>query len=257
MSSKIQVAEQFASMQGEGRYAGVPAIFLRVSGCNLHCGVKKEDLPDRDAEQQEYKRRQTDDATWTCDTLAMFRPEGDLYEPSELASEWSERGFLRKIEEGAHIVLTGGEPTVQGRQLAQFVRDLEASDPFVEVETNGTIRPDPPLEWVTDQFNVSIKLSNSGMPEERRLNWDAIEWHADNPKSDFKFVVGREDDVSEILEIVQRSGIDKESVYLMPAGYSQDDLRTTVPQVAELCTKYGFRYSPRIHVNVWDQAVGV
>lgn len=266
MSNNIPVAEQFFSIQGEGPSAGCPAVFLRLAHCNLSCGVKREDLPEKDAPQEKYEELQSDDASWVCDTLSVWREPEGRYSPDELLSEWRERGFLHQVRNGAHIIITGGEPTLPLHQqaLPPFLRKIndEVGRPHIEVETNGTMEPTPEFNQAVDQYNVSLKLSNSGMPEAERLNREPIEFYAEGAgdpytQVKFKFVVGDEEDVDEIKEIIDRYDIPDQYISLMPAGATQEDLRETYPMVAELCKENGWYFSPRLHVDMWDMATGV
>lgn len=266
MNKTIPVAEMFFSVQGEGPNAGVPAVFLRLAHCNLSCGVEQENLPATDAPQEEYEERQSDDADWVCDTLAVWREPEGRYTPEELVEEWEGRGFLDALRNGAHIILTGGEPTLPMHQntMPDFF-DLiqeEVGKPHVEVETNGSIKPLHNFDHHIDQYNVSLKLSNSGMSEERRLDEEALEWYADggeNPLTmvKFKFVIADEGDVAEVKQIISEYDIPDQYISLMPAGSNQEQLRETYPKVAELCKKHGWLFSPRLQVDIWNEAVGV
>lgn len=267
MSNKlIPVSEMFLSIQGEGPSAGVPAIFLRLAFCNLSCGVAEDDLPEMDAPQEEYEERQKDDATWVCDTLSVWREPGQRYTPSELVSEWEDRGFIDALRNGAHIVLTGGEPTLpmHQRTMPEFFELLEdeVGDPYIEVETNGTVKPQHLFSSYIDQYNISLKLSNSGMPEEQRIKNEPLEYYAtggDSPfqKIKFKFVVSREEDVDEIHDIIDEYDIPDQYISLMPAGATQEQLRETYPIVADLCIENGWMFSPRIQVTTWNETTGV
>lgn len=255
--SGLPVAEHFYSIQGEGPYAGHPSVFLRLAGCNLSCGWEG-DLQDFDPDEAEPQG----DADWVCDTIDVWRDPDRMYEPEELADEWRGREWIH-LNNGAHIVLTGGEPTLPAHQerFVEFYRHLreEGLEPFVEVETNGTQLLNPAFRGMVDHFNVSLKLSNSGHTEEERLDPEAIlQFTEMGPeKAVFKFVVAEPEDMVEINSIVADYLIPKEQIMLMPAGYSQETLSVTYPLVAEMCKDKGYRFSPRLHVNIWDQATGV
>jgi len=261
--TELQVAEQFYSIQGEGPYAGTPAIFLRLAGCNLSCGWED------DLEDYEPGDEPQGDADWVCDTIDVWRDPENTYESVELAEEWKSRGWLDYLDD-AHIVLTGGEPMLHRHQMAfhdfyqTLVHDYE-KEPFVEVETNGTQEPVPAMGMAVDHYNVSLKLSNSGMDEDRRLT-DALptfvgmgEWTDGDldPAAVFKFVVASLDDVEEIGQIVEEYDIPQSQISLMPAGQTQAQLRKTYPVVADICKQYGYRFSPRLHVDAWNQQTGV
>lgn len=262
MTHKIDVAEQFYSVQGEGVYAGEPSVFLRLAGCNLCCGGYENLQRDREDMEPE------DDATWVCDTIEVWREATKSYDAEELVDTWDDMGWLSHLDTGGHLILTGGEPTMSHNRkgILPLMRELSmrgAIRPFTEVETNGTIRPTEEMAYFINQWNVSLKLSNSGMERGERINEDAIEWfinaHQEDKTSDahFKFVVSREEDVQEILKLVTEFDIPEEMILLMPAGATQEELARTREKVARLCMQTGWRYTPRLQVNVWDQATGV
>src|SRR3990167_2077529 len=133
---------------------------------------------------------------------------------------------------------------------------------FVEIETNATITPCKSFSEQVMLFNTSPKLSNSSMSEKRRYNADTLAWHADNSDNNhlsiFKFVVNDERDVEEVLrDFVERWGISCNRVYLMPEGVTREELNHKRQWVAELCKKYGFRFSDRLQVSIWEQVTGV
>ena len=260
--SKIKLAEMFYSLQGEGPHAGHPAVFLRLAGCNLVCGGD-ENL-DREPEDFEPEG----DASWVCDTIDVWREPDELLTPSELLSGWNARGWIQSLLDGTHLVLTGGEPTLPNHQeafvktMAEFIRG-HGTTPYVEVETNGTLVPTDDFDRYVNQYNVSLKLSNSGMSEDRRLDDGAIAFHCNKHEqpgsadSKFKFVVSERDDLVEILELQEEYAIPESMISVMPAGYTQEALRETYPFAAEIAKERNWDFSPRLHVDAWAQATGV
>lgn len=255
---KIPISEMFYSIQGEGPYAGTPAIFLRCGGCNLLCG----DPANPEAPQEEMEK--SGDAEWLCDTIEVWR-NADSYSISELAQEFKSRGWWELLEDGkVHLILTGGEPLLEARQrqLAAFLDALDFQI-FVEVETNGTQTTIEEFDKHVNQYNVSLKLSNSGMSMERRVVDEAIEDFAGDNHSGglnrvtWKPVVHSMEDLAEWRDIESEFGIRTEDVMLMPAGSSKEELAETYPRVAEMVKEYGYEFSPRLHIGIWDVATGV
>jgi 7-carboxy-7-deazaguanine synthase len=221
------IAETFTSIQGEGVLAGTPSFFIRTSGCNLRCA-------------------------W-CDTpYTSWRPEGqrrpvrDLLEAAHTAS-------LR------HVVVTGGEPLLQ-RELSELTRGLAANGHHITVETAGTLAP----EFDCHLLSVSPKTSNSD-PEgpfrsrhrELRSRIEPLQRLLSlHPEHQLKFVTRGEDDIGEILDLAQRLAVARERVLLMPEGRSAAEVAVRAPAVARLCLEHGFRYSPRLHLELFGNTRG-
>jgi 6-pyruvoyltetrahydropterin 2'-reductase len=260
--TEISVAEDFFSIQGEGPHAGTPAVFLRLAGCNLVCGGRENLTRDPDDMEPEG------DATWTCDTIDIWRQAERRSKPGALLDDWEARGFAKALSRGAHLVLTGGEPMMEKNQeaIAALSGAMEGrgyTDPFIEVETNGTIEPRKGMWKLVDQWNVSMKLSNSGMEREERINPDAIDFfkyvHDNDAKNDatFKFVLSSWGDAHEVEEIVDRFGIPETMIMAMPAGQTQDQLRESYELVADICKENNWDFSPRLQVDCWGEVTGV
>jgi organic radical activating enzyme len=232
----LVVNEIFYSIQGEGATAGVPAVFVRLAGCNLRC-------------------------KW-CDTKYAWS-SGLSFSPEGLARDLL--SYSEKFSMGAHLVITGGEPLLQQEGIFEMLNELRkmASPlPVVEIETNGTIKPSREiLECCGIRFNVSPKLSNSGMPREQRINRDALLEFADYPYSTFKFVVESEEDVREILSdygfLLDVLRGERHRLMLMPLASNREEYFIVAPRVAELAKKYGFRFSPRLQIELYGGIRGV
>ena len=148
--------------------------------------------------------------------------------------------------------MTGGEP-LEHPALVPLVAGLHELGLRVEVETAGTRVP-PRLP--VDQWNVSLKLAHSGVAIERRLRRDAIERFRDL-SAWFKFVVGDERDLDEVLAIQARHGLASERILLMPLGMLREEQQALMPRVVEWCRRHGFRFSPRLHILIWGPRRGV
>lgn len=240
--------EIFHTLQGEGPGAGMPAVFVRASRCNLHCvwcdtchTWNFKGTPWRHEKDgiSGYAKHHKEEVTW----------EGT---PAEVAG-------LVLLHDCPHLVLTGGEPLLQQNEFLEMLVQLRMKQPdgFVEVETNGTVQPEAAFDALVGAYNVSPKLANAEIQEELRLRPGPLAWFAANPKAVFKFVVQSECDLDEIVALQNRLGLPARRVILMPEGRTPEDLQASCPQVAEWCRLNGFRYGDRLHVRLWGDRRGV
>lgn len=228
----LVVSEKFYSIQGEGQTMGIPAVFLRLAGCNILCKGKG----------------------WICDSIEVWKKGTKESFEDVLIGEYFER-----LKEGAHLVITGGEPMLHQKKLKEFLMWFKESYgwlPIIEIETNGTILPDEYFFTVVDYWNCSPKLSTSGETKIRRFNEVSLDRLNKSTKTIFKFVISNESDVLEVLNEYGNT-IDMKKVVLMPAGDSQNLLNKTRKIVLEQCIKLGLRYSDRLHIVGWNQKTGV
>lgn len=242
MSTKLSVAETFYSIQGEGSTMGYPAVFVRLAGCNLMCG----------GQGTQFDQELHNGATWRCDTIEVWM-KGRSKPYDEILSEES----IQALKDGAHLIITGGEPTMQQKSLISFFEYLEenvSKNIVIECETNGTIIPKELAEKVY-LFNCSPKLSNSGNEKSLRHNSEVIKF-LNQRNTIFKFVISRPEDWDEIQEDYLPF-IDKHKVWLMPAGANEKLLNENKLTVVELCKKHRLKYSTRLQIDIWNQATGV
>lgn len=236
--------ETFHSIQGEGRNLGQEVVFCRLSECNLSCGFC--DTPN----------------SW-CYTKQKAEKHEDhvIYDKAEYQTQVSVDELSDIIEgyDQPHIVITGGEPLLQQRVLPDFIKKLRDENPdfYVEIETNGTIRPNDEMCELVNQWNVSPKLSNSGDSERRRIKAKALQKFAELPNADFKFVVSSEQDVEEILTLLDEYEVPADRVFLMPLGRTREELAQTEPLVKELAETLNMNFSTREHINRWGDKRGV
>jgi organic radical activating enzyme len=240
--------EIFLTIQGEGISAGCPAVFIRTSRCNLHC-------------------------TW-CDTEHTWNFEGTpwLHDKDALPGHAKHRKadvtFETTAAEAARtilaldcprVVITGGEPLLQQDEFVEMIHLIRAKRPgwVFEVETNATLVPSPAFAALVDQFNVSPKLANAGMPEALRIRDEALRFFATLPQAWFKFVVATPADLGEIMSLKTRYEIPAARILLMPQGRNAAELDRTAPRLAELCRNLGFRFCDRLHVRLWGERRGV
>ena len=215
-----RIAECFFSIQGEGVTVGMPAVFIRLQGCSVGC-------------------------SW-CDTKYSWDPAGGHQVTLEALIEDARAFPCRRA------VVTGGEP-LESSLFAPLVEALNACGFTLEVETSGILSP-PPVP--VDQWNVSLKLASSGVPEARRINSEAIrDFHGRGAW--WKFVVANQGDIAEVLQVMERFALARDRILLMPEGIRREELLERSLWVVEECRRHGFRYSPRLHVLLWGAKRGV
>ena len=244
------INEIFYSLQGEGFFAGVPSVFVRLAGCPLRC-------------------------RW-CDTkYAWDQTAGTAYSIAkivELVQKWPCK----------FVVITGGEPMINS-ELPQLVQALKADGKHITIETAGiAYMPDMPC----DLMSISPKLSNSTPSTEdrnqkteirslaptpvvgavgtkdriqkfSRLDIAVLRELIDNYEYQLKFVVDSQDDMPEIQQTIKKLGkVDPEKVMLMPQAATRDELLTKSPMVAEMCKSTSFAFCQRLQVLLWDNERG-
>lgn len=230
----MRIAEIFHSIQGEGRLAGAPSVFIRTSGCNLRC-------------------------VW-CDTpYTSWAPEGEdrsLHEIMQIIA-----GARR--HSARHAVVTGGEPLL-AREIEELTARLQRDGFHVTIETAATVfKP-----VACDLMSLSPKLANSTpwerdggkfarMHEDSRLNIPVIRQFIGGYDYQLKFVVEKPADAAEIEDLLARLGpVDRNRVLLMPQGRTREELAARAPWIVELCKERGFRYAPRLHIELWGDKRG-
>lgn len=228
----MKISELFYSIQGEGKLAGVPSVFVRASGCNLRC-------------------------TW-CDTpYASWHPEGEEQSVDQIVAR------VNQFNAG-HVVLTGGEPMIMP-DIAELCDRLHATSYHITIETAATVFKPVKLHLAS----LSPKLSNStphkrdagrfaAAHERQRINVPVIQQFIDaSPDYQLKFVVAAETDLAEIdAMLATLRGWTPADVLLMPEGTDPATLRSRAGWIAEVCKSRGFRYCPRLHVELYGNRRG-
>lgn len=267
----MRISEIFYSVQCEGISTGIPSVFIRLQSCNLECGSTKEALK---ANAPTGQLQASGAATWTCDTIPVWRT-GTEYTNEQVAEKLKSFGqdVYRRIWNGrVHLIWTGGEPTLPRNQkdIKDFLlwadEALSEQDGnarwfpslYNEIETNGTINPEPYFYDEMDQINCSPKLANSGMPRARRIVPEAIVRIKNHPNYQFKFVINREEDLTEIQnDFLLQFGIPSDKVVLMPGVDRRSELAETTAFTLDMAKKYGYRAITRTHILAWDRVTGV
>lgn len=224
VTATLKISEIFHSLQGEGVSTGAPCVFVRLAQCNLHC-------------------------TW-CDTKYTWDFERYRYEDEVREQTVAEVAQVVNHTTSRRLVLTGGEPLLQQRALKEFFARL-APDITVEVETNGTIMPESAALTRVNQWNVSPKLSNAGDPERFRIKPDVLRALRDTARSYLKLVVRGDADYAEADALVAQLGWPSDRVLLMPEATDRDSLRARSSDVAEAARARSFRFSSRLHLELW------
>jgi 7-carboxy-7-deazaguanine synthase len=229
--SLVRIAEIFYSIQGEGRCIGIPSVFIRTSGCNLRC-------------------------VW-CDTpYTSWTPEGE---------RWAVRKILQEVAKhpSRHVVVTGGEPLIAA-EIEELTAGLKSLGTHVTIETAATLfKP-----VACDLVSMSPKLAHSTpwrrakgkfaqTHEARRLNLEVIQQFIDRYDYQLKFVVNRENDFGEIEEILKKlERVQASRVLIMGQGQTAQELRSKANWIIELCKRYGFAYTPRLHIELFGNRRG-
>jgi len=223
----LKIAELFYSLQGEGALVGVPSVFIRTSGCNLRCA-------------------------W-CDTpYTSWQPEGAELSLSQIVDEV-------KAHPARHVVVTGGEPMI-APDIIPLTERLRALGLHITVETAGTVFQ--PV--ACDLMSISPKLSNSTPAGQWAAQHDRLRIQSEpllelmsRYPYQLKFVIEKPADVAEVHALLAMLGTGRDHVILMPEGTGGDVLRERAAWLAEICKEEGFRFSPRLHIDLWGNQRGV
>ena len=269
----LPVVEMFTSVQGEGKYTGVPSHFVRVSGCNLRC-VFKDSI---------------------CDTpYSSFNPEQSIVEDMEMLVAMF-KNLQKENPNVKHVVVTGGEPLMYKKDLEEFLTRIFDDQMIITIETNGTKPILDPLArgFKVALYSVSPKLGTSvGVPgtyggievtqemidrhDKTRINFkNLISIVTDTNDYQFKFVYSNPTSVNEILDIYKQMDniVDKmdapwtahtyyakhpyKHTMLMPEGITNEQLAAKRQEIAEVCVKRGWTMTDREHIIIYGNRRGV
>lgn len=284
--SKIKVSELFYSLQGEGRFVGVPSVFLRTFGCNFTCssfgckpGEKSTEADEVAKDIDKYDTFLSLPLVNTgCDSYASWHPAFKHLSPTYTTDELVDRmlaltpnhKWIQENGNDIHLVITGGEPLLGWqRAYAELLSHPRMADlKNITFETNGTQElhedfRDYLIDWADSPgrevtFSVSAKLSASGETWEDAIKPKIVNIYQTYGHVYLKFVVETPDHVNEAVKAVdafRKSGF-KGSVYLMPQGGVVAPYEANRLNIANICCKQGWNYSPRLHVDLWGNSWG-
>lgn len=267
----LPIIELFNSIEGEGSEAGMPTIFVRMSGCNLRCCFNNS----------------------ICDTAySSFNPEKGKFTYKDVEE------IIEKYPLTTNFCISGGEPFLYPEILSNLIDIADSYCMDVMIETNGSIEIEEKLLKKIDIANISPKLSSSNPTNEKleklglqwtealknhaksRFNIEAL-WKLIEYPEDFrlKYVVGCQSDFKEIEDQIRElmdydiakkkrtrcpqefndeevwydgKFINPWNVILMPAGSTNEELNQNRKMVAEYCAKRGFCYSDRLQIVIWE-----
>jgi 7-carboxy-7-deazaguanine synthase len=224
----MKISEIFYSIQGEGTLTGVPSVFVRTSGCNLRC-------------------------TW-CDTpYTSWEPQGEERDIESIGQEVDRYG-------ASHVVITGGEPMI-APQIDELTHRLKQ---HITIETAGTVD----AHVRCDLMSISPKLANSTPHTREEGRWaarhDRLRYQPEILKRltqlyphQLKFVITDPNDLTEVHAVVEAIGVSKSRVLLMPEGIDSAILADRSRWLVEICKREGYRFSPRLQIDLWGNRRGV
>jgi len=279
--SKIKVAELFYSIQGEGRYMGVPSVFLRTFGCNFKCagfGMPKGELSTEAADIDPSKYKSYGElplVSTGCDSYASWDTRFKNLSPMMNSDDIAEQ-IVSLLPYGEwrdeHLVITGGEPLLGWQRAYPDLLEHPKMQGLKEItfETNGTqeisaeLKDYLTINWLSKSldnevtFSVSAKLSCSGESREDAIKPDIVCSYEDIGYTYLKFVVATDEDAKEAIETakVYRDAGFRGPVYLMPVGGVESVYSLNNRRVAELAMRNGLRYSDRLQVPLFKNAWG-
>lgn len=286
----LRYSEAFYSVQGEGNFIGTPSVFLRSFGCNLRCqgfgltrGTPKKKISDEVVAlldngvlDRVSKFEDLPMVRTGCDTYASIYPEFKKYMMDRsvdqvvehILSLTPENKWLMDSGQDIHFILTGGEPLLWQRFWINLFAHPQMQDlRNLTIETNTTQKLQPQFaEYLStqDRFQVtwacSPKLTVSAEPWKDAIRPEIARSYLDIDKSKMylKFVVADDVDIDDVHKAVKEfsdAGVDV-PVYVMPVGGCKEEYGENKVNVAELALAKGWRYSPRLQVELFGNNWG-
>jgi organic radical activating enzyme len=285
--SKIKIAELFYSIQGEGRYMGVPSVFLRTFGCNFKCagfGMPRGEMSHEATDIAATHKMITPFTKYEdlplvstgCDSYASWHPDFKELSPmltSEAIADRIMEILPHKEWRDEHLVITGGEPLLGWQRAYPDLLSHPKMAGLKEItfETNGTQKltedfKEYLIEWQMPNmdfareitFSVSAKLPCSGEKWEEAILPEVVCEYEDFGTAYLKFVIATEQDFADAecaIAAYRKAGF-KGHVYLMPVGGVESVYALNNRRVADLAMKNGLRYSDRLQVPLFKNEWG-
>ena len=281
---KIKVSEIFYSAQGEGRFVGVPSVFLRTFGCNFTCGGfgmrAGEVSQERDqVDPKQYSRFEDLPLVTTgCDSYASWDPRFKRFSPSldtdtvvdRMLALTPNHKWRQDNGNAVHLVITGGEPLLGWQRVYPELLEHPGMQDLDDLtfETNGTQELSKEFQlclidkwWYRKDrltFSVSAKLPVSGERWEEAIQPSVVVGYQEVGHAYLKFVVEREQDFDHVDQAVAeyRGAGFRGPVYVMPVGGVVSVYDGNRINVADEAMRRGYWYSPRLHVDIWGNGWG-
>jgi len=285
---KLKVSEIFYSAQGEGRFVGVPSIFLRTFGCNFTCGGFGMPRGEESTERNDVKVElfnQYDGLPLVdtgCDSYASWDPRFKHLSPMLQTEAVADRltqltpnnKWMQSNGNDVHLIITGGEPLLGWQRAFPELLENDKMKDLINItfETNGTQKIHPEFgeymkAWSKARgdsyhsditFSVSAKLSASGEKWEDAVKPEIVADYEQYGTTYLKFVVENPKDFDEVDRAVKayREAGFQGVVYIMPVGGVVSVYENNKFNVADECMNRGYNYSPRLHVDLWGNSWG-
>jgi 7-carboxy-7-deazaguanine synthase len=286
---KIKIAECFYSIQGEGRFMGVPSVFLRTFGCNFQCAGfgmprgEKTTEPNDVAEVAHFYNKYEDLplVETGCDSYASWHPAfkhlSPFYSPEEVVNKIVDLLPYKEWRD-EHLIITGGEPLLKWQYIYPEILNHARMRGLKELtfETNGTqALTDEFKSWIhrewhhdgtigmgrgrdTFTFSVSAKLPCSGEAFEKAIRPEVVAEYEEYGYVYLKFVIANNEDAEDAeraIELYRAAGVEG-PVYFMPVGGTESVYNMNNRAVADLAMKRGYRYSDRLQVPLFKNEWG-
>lgn len=233
-SQLINISELIIdTIQGEN-FSGYPSVILRLQNCTQKCTF--------------------------CDSKETWN-KGNTYSVWELVEFFNKNNITKRLEEGHHLIITGGSPLLQQDAIIEFIDiffELNKFRPFIEIENECVIMPTDDMLEIVNLWNNSPKLSTSGNEMDIRYKPDVIRKLSELEHSFFKFVITDEKDWEEIKTLyLDTELITKDKIVLMPEASSRKELQNKYEWLINLCCRESVKFSDRLHITIWDNRKGV